>query len=608
MQRAARATLTPLCPTSFPPTECLVGDAAKDHAAISPASTIHSVKRLLGRGLEDARVQADARHLSYALRKDAAGGAAPVLQARQPEGVKELSPEEATAVVLLKLKAAAEAHLGTGVENAVVAVPSTFDSSQRAAARQACAIAGLHLLRLIDEPSAAAFSYALQTKEPTRRGERTVLLYDLGAGHLSVALHTIYDPEGMVEAVAAVGDSHLGGEDFDTCLVEWCTEEFQRKSALDMSGSARARRRLRAACESAKRALSSAEQTTIFLEALHEGEDFRAVITRAHFEELAAGCFSRVLAPVQRVLSDAKIAKEEVQEVVLVGGSSRIPKVQQLLREFFGGKEPCRAVNADEAVATGAAALAAILSMHPEERRGGTGSRLDDMILVGFTPYSLSVETAGGITTPILRRRACLPSKRSLTFTTVADNQCGVHIKVFEGERSLVKDNKLLGELFLPVRPLPRGEPKIDVTFDVDCDGHLTVEAIERSTDQRRKIFTGDGVQRLSSAEARLMVMAAQTALSLRAVDTAEAAGSGGGGGGGGGGGVGSSVGAVGGSSGSGGASPRPGPHGVSPGGPGGGGGGGGGGAGGWGGPSPQGGGGAKNFLFPPTPSPRRRW
>ena len=597
-------------PPSFLLAECLVGDAAKDHAAICPASTIHSVKRLLGRGLEDASVQAAARHLSYSLLKDSSVGASPVLQARQPKGVKELSPEEATAVVLLKLKAAAEAFLGTGVENAVVAVPSTFDSSQRAATRQACAIAGLHLLRLIDEPNAAAFSYALQTKEPTRRGERTVLLYDLGAGHLSVALHTIYDPEGMVEAVAAAGNSHLGGEDFDTCLVEWCTEEFQRKSALDMSGNARARRRLRAACESAKRALSSADKTTVDLEALHEGEDFRAVVTRVHFEELAAGCFSRVLAPVEKVLKDAKMAKEEVQEVVLVGGSSRIPKVQQLLREFFGGKEPCRAVNADEAVATGAAALAAILSRHPEERCCDTGSRLDSMFLMGFAPSSLSVETAGGITTPILRRRTCLPSKGSQTFTTVSDNQCGVHIKVFEGEYSLVKDNKLLGELYLPVPPLPRGEPQIDVTFDLDCDGLLSVEAIEKSTDQRRKIFTGDGVQRLSSAEARLMVMAAQTAMSPRAAHPAEAAG--GGGGGGSGSGSGSGIGGSMGGGGGGGASPRTGGEGVSPGGPGGGGGGGG--AGGWGGPLPQGrgGGGAaagvKNFLFPPTPSPRRRW
>ncbi len=259
-----------------------MGDAAKDHAAISPASTIHSVKRLLGRGLEDASVQADARHLSYALCRGAGGGAAPApaLQARQSEGVKELSPEEATAVVLMKLKAAAEAHLGTGVENAVVAVPSTFDCFQRAAFGQACAIAGLNLLRLTDEPNAAAFAYALQNGLKWR-GERNVLIFDLGAGFLSVALLTI--EEGIFEVKAMAGSSQLGGADFDTCLVEWCTAEFQRRTARDISGSARARRRVRAACESAKRALSSADQTTIDLEALHEGEDFRAVLTRAHF-------------------------------------------------------------------------------------------------------------------------------------------------------------------------------------------------------------------------------------------------------------------------------------------------------------------------------------
>ena len=499
-----------------------MGDTAKDHAAFSPASTVYSAKRLLGRGLEDASVQACARHFPTALLQGPAGAApGPLLRTRQGASTRDVSPEEASAALLLKLKAAAEAHLGEDVTRAVVAVPATFTRLQRNATMQACALAGLHLMRLINDPHAAAFAF-----DQARRGrERNVLVFDLGAGFLSVALHAIED--GLLEVKATAGDSHLGGEDFDTCLVQWCTQEFQRRTALDMSGDERARRRLRVACEGAKRALSAAAQTTIDIEALHEGERFQAVVTRAQFEELAAGCLSRVLAPVERVLRDAGVAKGEVHEVVLAGGSSRIPRVQQLLQEYFDGKALCKSLNADEAVATGATVMAAILD-------GQHGGKLDNTILLEATPFTLSVETAGGVATELARRNTPIPFRKSQTFTTAADSQTVVHIRVFEGEHALAKDNTFIGELLVSgIPPLPRGEPRIEVTCDIGANCIITVTAVEKSTGKTSRLVVDDHVVFLGADDARLKIQAAQTALALVADPPAGAGAAGGGGGGG---------------------------------------------------------------------------
>ncbi|XP_015833401.1 heat shock cognate 71 kDa protein [Tribolium castaneum] len=481
---------------AFTDVERLVGDPAKGQVALNPENTVYDAKRLIGRKFNDPAVQHDMKLWPFQVIND---NGKPKIRVRYKGETKTFFPEEISSMVLGKMKETAEAYLGTHVTGAVITVPAYFNDSQRQATKDAGTIAGLNVLRIINEPTAAAIAYGLDKKGST---ERNILIFDFGGGTFDVSILNLAD--GIFEVKSTAGDTHLGGEDIDCRMVDFFTEEFKRKHKIDLKNNKRALRRLQTACERAKRTLSSATQASVEIDSLANGVDFYTNISRAKFEELNGDIFRRTLEPVEKALRDAKIDKSKIDDIVLVGGSTRIPKIQSLLQSLFQGKELNKSINPDEAVAYGAAVQAAILS-------GDNSEAVRDILLLDVTPLSLGIETAGGVMAVLIQRNTTIPVKHSQIFSTFADNQPGVSIQVYEGERSMTRDNNLLGKFeLMGIPPAPRGVPQIEVSFDIDANGILNVSAVENATGKTNQITIRNDKGRLTKEQIEKMVTEAE--------------------------------------------------------------------------------------------------